>query len=764
MSSPTKAVVFLLTCLLLSTSAAQEQAPASDVDALVKKLRNRTDRGGFGCMEAARALGELGDARAVDPLIDALNDPSLRNEIARASVLEALAEIGDPRAVEPLIAFLERNRDRGFLGCRVAIEALGNFADARAVAVLTSCLEGRNPALRRYAVEALANIEDPSATDVLAQYERGRLDHSPADRIAGDAMDNRRRRIGIYDLVERFKAADNEQKGEVRLKLVEAGVLAVQPLCELLTELNGKAEKAERGERYAGDGDSRQSLEGRQAEMVRVRAEITEKQRAARKAELESQRTALLAERRQLVGRLQQVESRLRYRRRVSSRDRAAALEERQKLLARLQEIDPVLATVNTEAGEYRQRIVPRPRIPRRADPRSQDVRGRRLNVERQNDYALQKAVIDVLAEIGDPYAIESIARSLGRHDEPVRLAARQALMTFGPAAVLPLLELLDRHRYEWPSANTIIEFIVEIGPAAVGPLVGMLAQDRSPTQEVPDILARIGDRRAIEPLIACFTERDKHGPNLVSPQAQALAHFKDPRVAETLIDHLRRHGRKASPAVAQALGQLADKRAIDPLRACLDDPSSPLALTAGIALLKLSGPAAVPSVAPLVDSWGTHSELITFLTLHGWKPGNKNEEVYLWLALDREKLFSHWDQAKEVLLVPPDYHYNLFLQLRKHDPEVIQALVSLLRTDNSPPGLNQKSLAEHYVQSSDHPDLVVAGLRWHSEHDCPVELWLYGLGGIAGIPELLYIRPGSFDPEVARKVRDGMGPKGDWR
>ena len=54
--------------------------------------------------QAARALGNMKDARAVEPLIAALNEenPGVRTEAAKA-----LGEIGDAWAVEPLIEALK---------------------------------------------------------------------------------------------------------------------------------------------------------------------------------------------------------------------------------------------------------------------------------------------------------------------------------------------------------------------------------------------------------------------------------------------------------------------------------------------------------------------------------------------------------------------------------------------------------------------------------------------------------------------------------
>lgn len=53
--------------------------------------------------DAARALGQLGDARAVEPLIQALGHSS---NAMRKAVVRTLGQLGDDRAVEPLREWL----------------------------------------------------------------------------------------------------------------------------------------------------------------------------------------------------------------------------------------------------------------------------------------------------------------------------------------------------------------------------------------------------------------------------------------------------------------------------------------------------------------------------------------------------------------------------------------------------------------------------------------------------------------------------------
>ena len=85
--------------------------------------------------EAAKKLGEMGDATTVPALISALSDPTWR---VRRNAAQALGQIGDTRAVEPLIALLS---DVSLGVRRKATISLGQLANPRAVEPLCAQLQ-----------------------------------------------------------------------------------------------------------------------------------------------------------------------------------------------------------------------------------------------------------------------------------------------------------------------------------------------------------------------------------------------------------------------------------------------------------------------------------------------------------------------------------------------------------------------------------------------------------------------------------------------
>jgi HEAT repeat protein len=106
-------------------------------------------------LNAAMALGKVGDASAVEPLIQALDDVTLPGTIRLAAVI-SLGEIGDVSAVKSLIQALD-DADEGVRV--IGAISLGKIGDKRAVNPLTQVLKDENSDLRKAAKEALEKIK-----------------------------------------------------------------------------------------------------------------------------------------------------------------------------------------------------------------------------------------------------------------------------------------------------------------------------------------------------------------------------------------------------------------------------------------------------------------------------------------------------------------------------------------------------------------------------------------------------------------------------
>ncbi|MEA3488865.1 MAG: HEAT repeat domain-containing protein, partial [Candidatus Omnitrophota bacterium] len=127
---------------------------AQMVDGYIKALSSSNK---IACMEAAEALGRLGDERAFGPLLERLLD--WHKGFSR-TVATALGKLGDKRAVEPLLWRLSDSDP----GLREAVaEALGKLGDKRAVEPLLRTLSDTDPGVRKAAARALEKINDPAS-------------------------------------------------------------------------------------------------------------------------------------------------------------------------------------------------------------------------------------------------------------------------------------------------------------------------------------------------------------------------------------------------------------------------------------------------------------------------------------------------------------------------------------------------------------------------------------------------------------------------
>jgi HEAT repeat protein len=115
---------------------------------------------------AAKALGELGDARAVEPLIKTLADKSCLIGDVREAAAEALGRLGDTRAVEPLMQSLSGHE---IAVRKAAAAALGRLGDARAVEPLIKALKEKREDVRETAAMALGQFGDTHAVEALIE-------------------------------------------------------------------------------------------------------------------------------------------------------------------------------------------------------------------------------------------------------------------------------------------------------------------------------------------------------------------------------------------------------------------------------------------------------------------------------------------------------------------------------------------------------------------------------------------------------------------
>ena len=147
--------------MTISVNSRKKQAKKS-FDELLNDLR--TSNSEKVRYNAARVLGEMGDANAVEPLIDILKND--RNGSVRLYAARALGELGEVSATMPLIESLREDRN---VDVRVrAARALGRLGGKEVVIPLVEALNDENPQVCITATDALIEIVDV-ATDSLIE-------------------------------------------------------------------------------------------------------------------------------------------------------------------------------------------------------------------------------------------------------------------------------------------------------------------------------------------------------------------------------------------------------------------------------------------------------------------------------------------------------------------------------------------------------------------------------------------------------------------
>jgi HEAT repeat protein len=181
-------------------------------------------------IDAAKALGEIGDAQAMELLITALGD---ENSDVRAAVANALGGIGGLEAVEPLIITLD---DESENVRSATAEALGEIGDARAVepliAALIAALKDKASGMSQAAARALGEIGTPAVEPLTAALK----DSNSVVRWAAVRALGEMGAPAVELLTAALKDSDLFIRWAAATALGEMGKPAVEPLITALKD------------------------------------------------------------------------------------------------------------------------------------------------------------------------------------------------------------------------------------------------------------------------------------------------------------------------------------------------------------------------------------------------------------------------------------------------------------------------------------------------------------------------------------------------
>lgn len=180
-------------------------------------------------------------------------------------------------------------------------------------------------------------------------------------------------------------------------------------------------------------------------------------------------------------------------------------------------------------------------------------------------------SAIEVIGVLGDEAAIESLAQMLNSFDSQVRRKAIYSLVKIEGKTALPKI-------------------------------IGLLKdKDVAISQDIVRIIGIFSERSAVPDLIKLIKKRNiysKEEDDAIQREAcMALGKIKDEHALAVLIDVLERESRmrlrrtkneEVRAAAAWALGEYADKRALEALKKAVDDPSAAVQVIAQAALVKV--------------------------------------------------------------------------------------------------------------------------------------------------------------------------------
>ena len=163
-----------------------------------------------------------------------------------------------------------------------------------------------------------------------------------------------------------------------------------------------------------------------------------------------------------------------------------------------------------------------------------------------------QVAAAKSLGQIGDQRAVQPLISHLENTNETVRQAISNSLADLGPLSVEPLIKVAGD-----PNSlvrQTAIGVLGKVGDKrAVTPLIAVLSE-RGLRESAANALAELG-----EPLGKTFVKA-LHGDR---PSLEQMTAGKDPRFVEQLLNTLGDQEPSVQKDAALALGQMCDGRAV---------------------------------------------------------------------------------------------------------------------------------------------------------------------------------------------------------
>lgn len=480
---------------------------------------------------SAWALGQIGDVQAVEALQVSLHDES---SSVREEAAIALGKIGDSQAIATLEVSLH---DESSSVRREAAIALGSIGDARAVNALITSLYDRESSVRTAAGGALRKIGPVALEPLLTELQVA--DPRYQETLIG--VMERYGEAAIESLMIVMHHADPSLRERANSALKRIGTLARQPwgVAFKVSNVNVQRITTERMILALKDNS------------VYVRRIAAESLVETREVEaLESLIEALNDEDTIVRGRAAEALGNIGDVRAIDSLlielwdDDLQVRSQAAKALGMIgvPAVNSLITTLRDEDATVRQLAL-------EALGHIKDERANQALVDALNDLdpLVREKAVEEVGRIDDADLSELLFAALGDPVKSVRRKAAEALVRYkDPRVRKRLVEALDaaEDKRDIELLVTALQDrdtevrdrasrkLVAVGSEAVGLLIQLL-KDRSLHASWPlSILGQIGDRRAVEPIIATLSDQNE---SVRWWAARALGQLRDPRALPEL-------------------------------------------------------------------------------------------------------------------------------------------------------------------------------------------------------------------------------------
>ncbi len=539
---------------------------------------------------AAKALGEIGDAKAVEPLIASVVDKDLR-----LTAVEALVKIGTP-SIKPLVAMFsssdedtiqvtvevlqkigyqpvsQADKISYFYAARKwdelvkigqpaldalinnalnnnslairqsAAKALGEIGDSRAVEPLIESLKDINLGVQNVAIEALTKIGSPAVEALITALNVGDWfiqekiaiilgmikDFRAIEYLVDLLNDSKVKKVAFESLI---KINDSKAIPSLVAKLRDDNFKERKSVAEILDKLGWKPDKEE-------DKIICLILQGKINEITKSGASAVEL----------------------LISILNVSDSGMK----ITIAEALGAIKDNRAVKPLIELLKDPISSVKNAAFEALIELGYRP-----------------ASVADQISFFFAAKKWDELVKIGKP-AVEILIAALYDAEIATQVSAAQALGEIKDyEAIKPLIELLDDNNVSVQAVSSL----VNIGKLAVEPLIAALKNENSFIREkAAEALGEIGDTSAVEHLIIALQDKD----SIVRLAAvRAVAKLQDFKIVEPLIAVASED--KDANVRKFAIEALGNAKEAKSLIEILKDKNSSIRMTTVNALAKLN-------------------------------------------------------------------------------------------------------------------------------------------------------------------------------